>query len=190
MGLIGVLSLPRAFVFRINLADPHPFPWIRVKISCAIGQALYPHRQWLRLGNLWEAYYPRTGLDDRTRECIEQLEYTMSEFISLLLKHRPPALRGASLKEVMTTTHRSPAELMQIYRSWQESPRLAKQAAPTTAFAVIGQARAFGAMSPEKEGQMVSMLLRHWALVSTLQNNDKCRSRCAVSNHSFLTERR
>ena len=42
MGLMGVVSLPRAFVFRINPDDPHPAPWIRVKLSAAIGKALYP----------------------------------------------------------------------------------------------------------------------------------------------------
>ncbi|MCI5222603.1 MAG: hypothetical protein D3924_08025 [Candidatus Electrothrix sp. AR4] len=182
IGLMGVLSLPRAFVFRINPVDPHPFPWIRVKISCAIGQALYPHRQWLRLQNLWESYYPRTGMDDKKRKLIEQLEYTMPEFISLLLNHRPQSLRGTSLKEIMATQHRRPEKLMRIYRAWRQSPKLAKQTAPTTAFSVIGQARAPGVMSPEEEGRMVSMLLRHWALASTLRNNDKYGSRCAVSN--------
>src|SRR5262249_43669937 len=39
-GLIGVVSLPRAFVFRINMDDPHPFPWIRVRLSTAMGRAL------------------------------------------------------------------------------------------------------------------------------------------------------
>ena len=37
IGLMAVVSLPRAFVFRIALDDPHPFPWIRVKLSCAMG---------------------------------------------------------------------------------------------------------------------------------------------------------
>ena len=46
LGLIGVVSLPRPFVFRINVDDPHPTPWIRVKLSCAIGDGLYPHPQW------------------------------------------------------------------------------------------------------------------------------------------------
>ncbi|MGX9726189.1 MAG: hypothetical protein ACTFAK_02345 [Candidatus Electronema sp. VV] len=46
LGLIGVVSLPRLFVFRLNLDDPHPMPWLRVKLSCAIGDALYPHPQW------------------------------------------------------------------------------------------------------------------------------------------------
>lgn len=38
-GLMGVVSLPRAFVFRMNLDDPHPFPWIRVKLSASMGRA-------------------------------------------------------------------------------------------------------------------------------------------------------
>src|SRR5262249_55850252 len=59
LGLIGVVSLPRAFVFRVDLNDPHPTPWLRVKLSAAIGQALYPHPQWPRLAALWEELYPR-----------------------------------------------------------------------------------------------------------------------------------
>src|SRR5262245_23739704 len=49
LGLMAVVSLPRAFVFRMNANDPHPMPWIRVKLSAAIGEALYPHPQWRRL---------------------------------------------------------------------------------------------------------------------------------------------
>ena len=60
MGLMGVVSLPRAFVFRLNVDDPHPVPWIRVKLSCAMGKALYPHPQWARLADLWESFYPST----------------------------------------------------------------------------------------------------------------------------------
>ena len=55
LGLIGVVSLPRAFVFRLNVDDPHPIPWIRVKLSAAIGDALYPHPQWRQLSATWEA---------------------------------------------------------------------------------------------------------------------------------------
>src|SRR5581483_9018527 len=34
-GLIGVVSLPAAFVFRIDPDDPHPSPYLRVKLSAA-----------------------------------------------------------------------------------------------------------------------------------------------------------
>ena len=74
IGLIGVVSLPRAFVFRVDLNDPHPTPWLRVKISAAIGQALYPHPQWARIAALWEELYPREGLDLERRTLFERLE--------------------------------------------------------------------------------------------------------------------
>jgi hypothetical protein len=35
-------------------------------------------------------------------------------------------------------------------------------------FAAIGQARADDAITPEDEGEMISRLLTHWALQSTL----------------------
>src|SRR5207253_206678 len=66
LGLIGVVSLPRPFIFRFNFDDPHPPPWIRVKLSCAIGDGLYPHPQWRRLARLWESYYPVADLDDES----------------------------------------------------------------------------------------------------------------------------
>ncbi|OEZ68102.1 hypothetical protein JAB5_51570 [Janthinobacterium sp. HH103] len=61
LGLIGVVSLPRVFVFRLNIDDPHPVPWLRVRLSCAMGRALYPHPQWDRLEQLWLSYYPLTA---------------------------------------------------------------------------------------------------------------------------------
>jgi hypothetical protein len=58
LGLMGVLSLPRGFMFRITEDDPHPTPWVRVRLSCAIGEALYPDPQWRRLAALWSGRGP------------------------------------------------------------------------------------------------------------------------------------
>ena len=62
MGLIGLVSLPRAFVFRMTPDDPHPFPWIRVQLSCAFGEALYPDPQWRQLAGVWASFYPADRL--------------------------------------------------------------------------------------------------------------------------------
>ena len=51
LGLMSVVGLPAWFVFRANTDDVHPTPWIRVKLSCALGDALYPHRQWRELAD-------------------------------------------------------------------------------------------------------------------------------------------
>src|SRR6202012_935639 len=67
-GLIGVVSLPRPFVFRLNQDDPHPTPYIRVKLSAAFGQAIYPQPAWERLIQLWESYYPGGPLDRSQRQ--------------------------------------------------------------------------------------------------------------------------
>ena len=39
-GLMNMVSLPHAFVFRLSGQDPHPMPWIRVKLGCAMGRVL------------------------------------------------------------------------------------------------------------------------------------------------------
>ena len=174
LGLMGVVSLPRAFVFRLNLDDPHPPPWIRVKLSCAMGQALYPHPQWERLARLWEAYYPSIGLDLQRRDTFAKLQATLPGFVALLVHHRPRTLRGRSLVEALEVQNRQPAKLGTLYRAWSREPFRMYRAPPTLVFAVIGQARADGRMSPEQESVILAKLLTHWALRSTLDVSAAC----------------
>lgn len=174
LGLMGVVSLPRVFVFRLNPDDPHPPPWIRVKLSCAIGNALYPHPQWMRLAGLWEAFYPAIGLDPVRRETFARLQATMPGLVALLKHHRPKTLRGRSLVEALEVRERQPARLKALYRAWSREPPGIYNAPPTLTFAVIGQARADGRMSPEQESTLLAKLLTHWALRSTLDTSAAC----------------
>lgn len=177
LGLMGVVSLPRAFVFRLNRDDPHPAPWIRVKLSCAIGQALYPHPQWQRLARLWEAYYPLDGLDAVQRRNYEALQTTMPGFVAMLVNHRPQSLRGLSLAEALQVQNRPPRRLQALFSAWRQAPARMYRASPVLAFAVIGQARADGVMSPEQESAILAKLLTHWALHSTLAASADCSMR-------------
>ena len=174
IGLIGVVSLPRPFVFRLNADDPHPMPWIRVRLSAAIGEALYPHPQWRRLGALWDSYYPTVGLAAETQNLLAQLLESMPAFVSLLINHRPRALRGSSLIEVMDVAQRQPARLGTLYRQWGANPSEMYRAPPVLAFAVIGQARADGGISPEDESALLSKLLTYWALRATVNTSELC----------------
>ena len=170
LGLIGVVSLPRVFVFRLNPEDPHPIPWVRVKLSCAIGRALYPHPQWDHVERLWESFYPPTGLSAELRGVLTALERTMPEFVELLITHRPASLGGRPLAEVMDTHLRRPAQLIDAYRAWRASPARMRETPPSLAFAIIGQARADGRIGPEDESRTLVDLLHYWALRSTLED--------------------
>ena len=183
LGLIGVVSLPRVFVFRLNLDDPHPVPWLRVRLSCAMGRALYPHPQWTRIEQLWLSYYPPQGLPPAQQQLLRQLEASMAALVGLLVQHRPPALQGSSLAEVMAVHTRQPALLAQLFRRWSAAPRQMYQAAPTLVFAVLGQARASGGLSPEDESELLGRLLTHWALRATLDTSELCAD---VLRHSAL----
>jgi hypothetical protein len=174
IGLIGVVSLPKPFVFRLNVDDPHPMPWIRVKLSAAIGEALYPHPQWQRVSALWESYYPPVGLAAETQDLLVQLLESMPAFVTLLINHRPRALRGRSLMEVMDTAQRRPARLAALYRQWGANPADMYRAPPVLVFAVIGQARADGGISPEEESALLSKLLTYWALRATVNMSELC----------------
>jgi hypothetical protein len=174
LGLIGVVSLPQAFVFRMNLDDPHPIPWIRVMLSSAIGQALYPHPQWERLAQLWASYYPPAGLNAERRQLLTTLQVTMPGFVALLVNHCPQALHGRSLLEVLEVRQRQPARLAGLYQAWGAAPGKMYHTSPSLVFAVLGQARADGKLSPESESAILVKLLTYWALRATLDASELC----------------
>lgn len=167
-GLMGVVSLPRVFVFRLRGDDPHPLPWIRVLLSCALGQRLYPHPQWQRLAQLWEAYYPADTQPAAERRLLAALRASLPTMAGLLAEHRPAALRGASLPQALEVAQRQPAYLAGVFRRWQRLPQQMYDAAPVQVFAVLGQARVDGTLSPEEESVLLSRLLTHWALRNSL----------------------
>jgi len=174
LGLMGVVSLPRYFVFRLNLDDPHPVPWLRVRLSCAMGRELFPHPQWDVLEQIWLSYYPPDGLDNAKRETLRLLEKTMPGLATLIAHHRPKSLKGASLKEALQTDERQPARLGAFFRSWRQLPARMYEASPTLFFAVMGQARAENMITPEAEGRIFSSMLNYWALRDTLDTAVYC----------------
>ena len=157
LGLIGLVSLPRGFVFRPPDEDPHPMPWVRVLLSCAIGDRLYPDPQWRRLAAIWRAMYPLVGAapGDRQRPS-PNCEATMPDLVTMLVNHRPARLRGRTLGDVLRSPHLQPAALLARFAAWQADPAQMAKAPPTLAFAVLGQARASGRLSPERESPTAS----------------------------------
>jgi len=174
LGLMGVVSLPRPFVFRVSMDDPHPIPWIRVKLSVAMGDALYPDPQWRALAATWEALYPKASLSQNKLTLLALLERTMPAFVSVLLNHRPRSLRGSSLREVLASPDRQPSRLRAQFGAWGGSRLKMQAAAPCLVFAAIGQARADDRLSPEQEGRMLADLLTDWAMRSTLDTAAIC----------------
>ena len=162
-GLMGVVSLPRYFMFRIQLDDPHPFPWIRVKISLAFGRLLYPDEQWERLEHLWHQIYPTDGLTEDQKKILGVLEAVMPEFTGLIAGFRLPLLQGQPLNTLFPISRRQPNHLREIFQKWKQSPSLARKARPSLVFAVIGQARTDRKISPGEENKWLRQILTFWA---------------------------
>lgn len=173
-GLMSVVSLPRAFVFRDNADDPHPTPWVRVMLSCAIGDALYPHPQWQRLAQHWESLYPLDGITAERRAQIAALKAATPDFVRLLTTHRARKLGERSMAEMLTGADRTPSRLAELWSAWRTRPKGMRAVPPSLAFAVIGQARADNAISPETEARLLASLLKYQAMRSTLDRTAVC----------------
>jgi hypothetical protein len=167
LGLMQVVSLPRAFIFKVRFDDPHPAPWLRVHLSCALGEALYPHPQWSRLRDLWNCLYP---LDPGALQTplIRRLYAHIPHLIDALLEHRPAACAGGRLRDVVPVAERQPARLAALRQAWQSAPGELQNAAPSLAIAVLGQAKFDGSLPPREESQLHSHLLQSWALRGTI----------------------
>jgi hypothetical protein len=169
LGLIGLVSLPRGLVFRPSHDDPHPMPWLRVLLSCGIGDRLYPDPQWGRLAATWQAMYPIAGIRPQLTALISELRATMPDLISVVVEHRPARLRGRSLGEVLRNPELGRESLLRRFATWEADPSRMTHAPPTVAFAVLGQARASGRLSPERESRMLRRLIASWAVLSSLE---------------------
>lgn len=167
LGFIGVLSLPRAFVFRIDPRGSHPAPWIRFRLVCALGHALYPHGCWSAVSRLWISLYPLEGLRPRHRRLIDLLEDSIPALVAVLVHHRPPALRGRSLAEALASPDLHPSRLAARGGSMRSTAAL-RRLSPTLAVAALGQTRAEGRINPEQESAAIARLLTTWALQRTL----------------------
>jgi hypothetical protein len=165
-GLMGVVSLPKYFIFRIVGDDPHPFPYIRVKISLAFGKVLYPEDQWSRLEKLWETMYPKTDLKPAQLQRISNLEAILPQFAKLVAEHRPQKLKGKMLRDIFPVIRRQPHQLRAYFRQWENKPGLMAVQRPSLVFAVVGQARADNIITTFSENRLLSKMLKHWALVN------------------------
>jgi hypothetical protein len=179
LGLISVVGLPRFFVFRLDLHDPHPAPWIRVILSCAIGDVLYPDPQWGALARLWEQCYPLAGLDAERTAAFQGLLATVPAMAQAICAHRPRSLRGRALGEVLASPERHPRALSATWRRWRRAPAQIFKAPPSLVFAVLGRARLNGELDPDSESRLLEDLLTHWALRSTLDISAICAAHTA-----------
>jgi hypothetical protein len=187
LGLLGVVSLPAYFVFRINVDDPHPAPWVRVMLSCAIGQALFPHRQWGRMARIWAEFYPLAEAQADAGALIREMLRTTPEFVELLTEHRPASLEGRSLRQVLRMPGLEPERLLARLDEWRARPARLRDASPVTVFAVLGQARLAGRMDAQAESELLSRLIVRWALRSTEDITELCAQRTDAAQRLIPT---
>ena len=168
LGLLAVVSLPKFFVFRPSGDDPHPIPYLRVLISCAIGRHLYPHPQWDAMAATWKALYPAEDLPQPRQHELAVLEATIPEFVEQLTNHRPPSLKGMPIRGIFPLRQRTPEQLVALFDQWSGDGAVMARQPPSLVFAAVGQARAAELITPESENRLLSGLLRAWALRSSL----------------------
>ncbi|HOY04649.1 MAG TPA: hypothetical protein PLO67_04560 [Saprospiraceae bacterium] len=159
LGLMGVVSLPVYFMFRVKDDDPHPFPWIRVMVSLAFGERLYPDPQWNQMRRLWLRLYPPEGRDPGTLEIIRQIEACLPAFVNLVVLHQNAKTRGQNLISLFPLEERKPDVLRSKFGQIEAHIR----SSPVLTFAIIGQARADNRVSHEAEQDFLTKTLMFWA---------------------------
>jgi hypothetical protein len=162
-GLISVVSLPTAFVFRLNQDDPHPSPWIRVLLSTYLGDALFPDPQWQVLRKRWKSYYPLGGQSEPVQQFMQQMEGSLPQFVERVLNHRSDAWGNRRLADIFPIKQRQPNQLRALGDQLINHQLALTRLNPGHAFAVLGQLRHDGRLTPENEANHIEQLLAHWA---------------------------
>ena len=163
-GLMGVLSLPSAFLFRMKQGDPHPMPWLRVMLCLRLGAALYPDPQWRHFERIWKRLYPIPDAHRRPNSPVMKLISGIDTFISRYLAHRPRSLDGMTMRDLLRRPGRNAARLRTRFAAFKRNPASLSILRPTTALAVLGQGFADHRLGTEEDSRTLARLLRRWAL--------------------------
>lgn len=164
LGLINVVSLPRAFVFRANTDDPHPTPWIRVLLSVEIGSRLYPDPGWRRLARLWHLSYPSNRPDIGDRHALALSERHVPLFVDWLMRQRLPAAGGRDIWTVFHDPVIATEALDEHLERWRRDPVYPDRLRPCQLFALAGYARLTRGRAPVPEASHIHRSLMRWAL--------------------------
>ncbi len=163
LGLMGVVTLPKYFQFRLDLDDPHPAPYVRVKLSCAFGRAFFPHLQWDKLWQMWQTFYPIDDLAADKKAILKMLDEEEKNFVQLVLSYKSDSLKGKQLAQIFPYAERQPEKLQTLFRNWKKNKRLIENASPTIVFAVLGQAKFDQAINSVEENRLLTQQLNNWA---------------------------
>ena len=151
--------LPRVFVFRLSLDDPHPIPWIRVKLSCAIGPSALSSPAMGEARHTVGIVLSARGIgrpDGGSYSRFSKRRCRVSwRCWSTIVRALCAANRWARSWQ---TEQRQPARLSNYWRAWRRSPAKMGKASPSLAFAVIGQAKSDGQITPEEESSLLAKL--------------------------------
>ena len=163
LGLMGVVTLPRYFQFRIDQKDPHPAPYVRVLLSCAFGKKFFPHKQWDKLCGLWKIFYPRQGLPKELNIILDEIEKGIPAFVELVTEHSTKEMKGKKLFELFPLQERQPANLQTLYQAWKTKKLSLYTIPPSLVFAIMGQAKSDLVIDAVRENDILTRLLRYWA---------------------------
>lgn len=170
-GLVGVLSLPAPLLFRYDPEDPHPIPWLRVRIGCALGRELFSDPQWDRLDAMWAAMVPRSRAPDGVRALLDRLEAVVPEMCREVLDCPIAGDGGRTLRSLLPWRGVVPSRLRRKGVAWRTRPEGMVRSSPVLVLAVLGQARFDGTLSADEESGTLEELLERWALEISLKTD-------------------
>jgi hypothetical protein len=165
MGLMGVVSLPKYFQFRLDVNDPHPAPYVRVQLSCAFGKKMFASNQWDRLWELWKLFYPKQNLKREILFALDEIDKVVDDFTSLVLSLSTKEMKGKKFIELFEHSSVTPDRLKQAYKQWQAGNLSLNTMHPTLLFAVLGQAKFDLVLNATAENQLLTKELRRWAFL-------------------------
>ena len=163
LGLMGVVTLPKYFQFRLDLNDPHPAPYVRVQLTCAFGTKIFPHPQWKKIWELWKIFYRKEGLKNETVQILNDIEKEMDSFVDVVLNHTTKEMKGKKLVELFPVMERRPENLKQLYQLWKAKKTNLYAMPPTLVFALLGQAKFDLAIDAAEESKVLTRQLQQWA---------------------------
>jgi hypothetical protein len=154
--LMHVVSYPHEDVWKLDLDDPHPTPWLRALLSAQLGHAIWPNPWFARLAREWTHTFPLATAAGASKRTVSELQLELPQLARRLVAQPIPRWRGLTMRQFVADRQRG------FWRVDANSSTPLRAMAPTLAVATLGQRWLGGREGSAVPHDIMRSLLRTW----------------------------
>ena len=155
-----ILTLPPSHIFHLSWADPHPMPYLRVRLCFDWCRQMWGSGLWDDWETEWQALYPLPMASSEAKEFLSQGLKYLPVISRVFLRGKFPSLNGKTIPDLFDFAPLSPVELRRRLPSQRQGKLNLRGLSPAGHLAVFRLVKEQSQLSEEQ----LDEVMKKWLL--------------------------